>query len=485
MWWSPAGDVSRRHAEIQVGAEGYVLSGPQRQRHLRNGKRVGKSHRLSRADVIRIGTDEFRFYADAAPEPAPPMAPRPVPSEGAAPHPHRRQSPALRHHARRAPRAPSRFHPHAHRSARGRCRSPRSWSGAGTCAGGACRSPLPVVNIGRADYNDIVIADPSVSTTHAKLQRQGRRLGADRPGLHQRHLRRGGAGHRGDRRSRRGPPSGSATCRRCSSPTMSRTRPAAGPRHPAGGARFRLRAGRCRAVGAASGRAAADPRRGRAEAEPACRPGSSSLAGGRRRRHRLRAPDLELTGPRAFHLCRSDRRRDRPVGQRRQLPHAGRPRCVHRGGRDGWACGRRGGERDGGPDHLARDRLAARPVRCRGERPDADRDPHRERRDLRADALGARQAGHGDDGDGARPHAPPVPDRPGGRQPGLPAPPRPAAPAHQGPLLRPGAGGCRAPHARPGPGPPLQQRDHPLRRCQRRRGARHLFRLAWSRATSC
>jgi pSer/pThr/pTyr-binding forkhead associated (FHA) protein len=29
-----------------------------------------------------------------------------------------------------------------------------------------------LVNIGRADYNDIVIADPSVSTTHAKLQRK-------------------------------------------------------------------------------------------------------------------------------------------------------------------------------------------------------------------------------------------------------------------------------------------------------------------------
>ena len=31
---------------------------------------------------------------------------------------------------------------------------------------------MPAVNIGRADYNDLVIADPSVSTTHAKLQRK-------------------------------------------------------------------------------------------------------------------------------------------------------------------------------------------------------------------------------------------------------------------------------------------------------------------------
>src|SRR5947199_34502 len=30
----------------------------------------------------------------------------------------------------------------------------------------------PVVNIGRADYNDLVVPDPSVSTSHAKLQRR-------------------------------------------------------------------------------------------------------------------------------------------------------------------------------------------------------------------------------------------------------------------------------------------------------------------------
>jgi predicted component of type VI protein secretion system len=31
---------------------------------------------------------------------------------------------------------------------------------------------VPIVNIGRADYNDIVLADDSVSTAHAKLQRR-------------------------------------------------------------------------------------------------------------------------------------------------------------------------------------------------------------------------------------------------------------------------------------------------------------------------
>jgi adenylate cyclase len=30
----------------------------------------------------------------------------------------------------------------------------------------------PVVNVGRADYNDVALSDPSVSTSHAKLQRR-------------------------------------------------------------------------------------------------------------------------------------------------------------------------------------------------------------------------------------------------------------------------------------------------------------------------
>jgi pSer/pThr/pTyr-binding forkhead associated (FHA) protein len=31
---------------------------------------------------------------------------------------------------------------------------------------------VPIVNVGRAEYNDIVLPDDSVSTTHAKLQRR-------------------------------------------------------------------------------------------------------------------------------------------------------------------------------------------------------------------------------------------------------------------------------------------------------------------------
>ena len=119
-----------------------------------------------------------------------------------------------------------------------------------------------------------------------------------------------------------------------------------------------------------------------------------------------------------------------------------------------------------------------------GERVSAG-DPRRQRRDLRAHPGGARQAGHGHHRHGAGADAAALPHRPGGRQPGLPAPQRRVPAAHQGPLLRAGAGGRRAAHAGAGAGPPVQQRDHPLRRRQHGRGARHLLRHAASRATSC
>ena len=42
----------------------------------------------------------------------------------------------------------------------------------GTLKGQRFPIRVPIVNVGRADYNDIVIPDDSISTTHAKLQRR-------------------------------------------------------------------------------------------------------------------------------------------------------------------------------------------------------------------------------------------------------------------------------------------------------------------------
>jgi pSer/pThr/pTyr-binding forkhead associated (FHA) protein len=164
------GDVSRKHAEIQLGTEGYVLVDLSVNGTFVNGRRVGRSHLLARADVIRIGTDEFRFYAEAAPA-APRLTPRPLPSEGPLHTPTgaiARLSDTMHGVPLFTPPDPMPTPPSAPVAQPIASLLVRS----GAMRGRRLPITLAVVNVGRADYNDIVIADPSVSTTHAKLQRR-------------------------------------------------------------------------------------------------------------------------------------------------------------------------------------------------------------------------------------------------------------------------------------------------------------------------
>lgn len=155
----PGSDVSRRHAEVHPRGDGYVLIDTSVNGTYVRGERVSGEVRLGRGDVIRMGNEEFRFYADAAPE-APPSAEGPptgaqhrlndtffgvpavaaaeaqVPVSGAPPL----ASLLVRSGERKGDRFPVR---------------------------------VPVANIGRADYNDVIIGDPSISTMHAKLQQRG------------------------------------------------------------------------------------------------------------------------------------------------------------------------------------------------------------------------------------------------------------------------------------------------------------------------
>lgn len=87
-------EVSRRHASIAPNESGYVLSDHSTNGIWVNGNRVQGSQLLARADVVRVGGEEFRFYADVAPAaakptpaaaaaavaPAPPRAPAPPPA---------------------------------------------------------------------------------------------------------------------------------------------------------------------------------------------------------------------------------------------------------------------------------------------------------------------------------------------------------------------------------------------------------------------
>jgi pSer/pThr/pTyr-binding forkhead associated (FHA) protein len=162
-------EVSRQHAEIQRDPDGYLLVDTSVNGTYVNGQRVGKTHRLSRADVIRIGNDEFRFYADArvsgsqsaillAAESD--LVPNQPPGGAAqrlsdtmhglpASDPRRNTPPS----SAALPLASFLFR-------------------TGDLKGRRLPIKVPVVNIGRGDYNDVVIADPSVSTMHAKLQRR-------------------------------------------------------------------------------------------------------------------------------------------------------------------------------------------------------------------------------------------------------------------------------------------------------------------------
>jgi pSer/pThr/pTyr-binding forkhead associated (FHA) protein len=161
-------EVSRRHADIQASPEGYVLNDLSVNGTYVNGERVGRRHLLARADVIRIGHDEFRFYADAAPpreargRRSVPQVTPPQPPTGAG----ARLSDTL--HGLPPSSLPGSVTPTTPTAAPLASLLVRS----GMLKGRRLPIKTPVVNIGRADFNDIVLADPSVSTSHAKLQRR-------------------------------------------------------------------------------------------------------------------------------------------------------------------------------------------------------------------------------------------------------------------------------------------------------------------------
>ena len=73
-------EVSRRHASIVPTEQGYVLQDLSTNGVWVNGTRVQGSQLLARADVVRVGTEEFRFYADVAQPPPKVGAPTPAAS---------------------------------------------------------------------------------------------------------------------------------------------------------------------------------------------------------------------------------------------------------------------------------------------------------------------------------------------------------------------------------------------------------------------
>ena len=89
-------EVSRKHASIAPADGGYVVTDLSTNGLTVNGVRVEKSQLLGRGDVLKIGPEEYRFYADIAkaPEP-PPVVEAPAPAAASAPPPASAEAPAL------------------------------------------------------------------------------------------------------------------------------------------------------------------------------------------------------------------------------------------------------------------------------------------------------------------------------------------------------------------------------------------------------
>jgi pSer/pThr/pTyr-binding forkhead associated (FHA) protein len=174
-------EVSRRHAEIRPGANGYVITDSSANGTIVNGQRIPGSRVLARGDVIRIGGEEFRFYAQPVAGLAPPIIAGPaigasqrlndtfhgVPTTPAS----LPSVPALTDTLHGIPPFPTPVPPPAPVPAAVAPLASLLIRG-GALKGKRLPVRAPVVNIGRADYNDIVLPEPSVSTAHAKLQRR-------------------------------------------------------------------------------------------------------------------------------------------------------------------------------------------------------------------------------------------------------------------------------------------------------------------------
>lgn len=138
-------EVSRKHASIAPAANGYVLTDHSTNGVWVNGTRVAGSQLLGRGDVLKMGSEEFRFYADVA-KAAPAPAPEPVPTPAPAPAP-----------AARTARAPL---------------ATLEIKAEGPLKGMKFDLHAALTNIGRGDHNDIAIRDESISDSHAKIQKR-------------------------------------------------------------------------------------------------------------------------------------------------------------------------------------------------------------------------------------------------------------------------------------------------------------------------
>jgi len=149
----PSPEVSRKHAELMGGPGGYTVTDLSTNGVFVNGERVVRARTLARGDVIRLGTEEFRFYADVA---APASAPAAAPAAPAAP-PTAAAAPASQSAASADPRP---------------VLATIELMNEGPLKGKRIEIRAPLTHVGRGQHNDIVLPDDTVSDSHAKIQKR-------------------------------------------------------------------------------------------------------------------------------------------------------------------------------------------------------------------------------------------------------------------------------------------------------------------------
>lgn len=155
----PRNEVSRRHAELAPTEDGYVVRDTSSNGVYVNGERIQGSHRLARADVIRVGGEEFRFYADVL---------NPTPPSGSIAT---KEGVVLRSDSPAPSLADTLFNQRL-------VATPQEPLAVlevlneGPSKGIRYAIRTPVAQIGRGANNDVRLSDESVSEVHAKLQRR-------------------------------------------------------------------------------------------------------------------------------------------------------------------------------------------------------------------------------------------------------------------------------------------------------------------------
>jgi pSer/pThr/pTyr-binding forkhead associated (FHA) protein len=165
-------DVSRKHAVVLRTDKGtYEVRDFSSNGVFVNSKRVRKSAVLAPSDLIRVGSEEFRFRADGFPaakeaSAVPPSSRAPAPARKKAPTP----APPLKPLADPEP-IPA-VTPYVPASQSRRALATLTITNVGPTNGQKFDIRVPLAHIGRGAHNDIAINDDSVSESHAKLQRR-------------------------------------------------------------------------------------------------------------------------------------------------------------------------------------------------------------------------------------------------------------------------------------------------------------------------